>query len=298
MNSTNLPKIAIFTHNICYTGANTINLFLENDIDISLIIIETQKRKKFTKSQREFKIAHNKFDEIISNMILEKKKKCFSIKSLLPEQLKSIIRKIILLIPIVNKYYKKRLEKFKKPNIDSYSMEIIAKKMNIPIEFVKKHSSQKTKDFLEKHNIDYVLLASSYWLIKEPLLSMKKTKIINAHCAKLPEHRSLDSLPWSIMENDIIGLTTHFIDNGIDTGNILMFIEVSPEKEDNLISLRRRVDEKIPEIFLKSILGLINGSIIPKPQLESEGTKHHPMIFEELVKAEHILQERIKKLNS
>ena len=78
---------------------------------------------------------------------------------------------------------------------------------------------------------------------------MLNTKIINVHPAFLPKHRSLDSLPWSILEGDPIGLTAHFVDAGIDTGPILLFQEVVPKNGENLITLRERMNKMIPNIF-------------------------------------------------
>ena len=175
----------------------------------------------------------------------------------------------------------------------SLAMREKAKEKGIPIVMVKRHSSFKTKFHLESHHISYVLLTSSAWLIKKPLLSMENTKIINAHCAKLPNHRSLDSLPWSVMENDKTGLTAHFVDDGVDTGPILLFLEVTPEKGDSLITLRKKIDKKIPEIFFKVVVGLNDGIISPISQDPGEGVHHRPMTVNELLQAEQILQKKL-----
>ena len=171
----------------------------------------------------------------------------------------------------------------------------MSRELGISLAEVKRHSSEETKHLLQKNNISYILLTSSNWLIKEPLLSIKTTKIINAHCAKLPAHRSLDSLPWSVLENDTIGLTAHFVDKGIDTGAVLHFTEIIPQKEDNLITLRKRVDSKKPEIFFKAIQGLKKGNIKPAGQMGTRGVHHRPMTVSELINVENVLQDRLKQ---
>src|SRR2546423_6465522 len=65
-------------------------------------------------------------------------------------------------------------------------VEECARDYGIPTVQVEKHSSEATKAILEANGISVVLLASSAWLIKEPLLSMKETKIINVHPGWLP----------------------------------------------------------------------------------------------------------------
>ncbi|HPP88880.1 MAG TPA: formyltransferase family protein, partial [bacterium] len=94
--------------------------------------------------------------------------------------------------------------------------------MNIQCYLIKEHSAIETKKIFESRDIDYALLISSNYLIKDILLNTK-VKIINAHCALLPNHRSLDSLLWSIINRDKLGITTQFVDAGIDTGDILLF---------------------------------------------------------------------------
>jgi methionyl-tRNA formyltransferase len=123
---------------------------------------------------------------------------------------------------------------------------------------------------------------------------MRDTKVINAHCARLPAHRSLDSLPWSIVENDKTGLTAHFVDAGIDTGPILVFLEVPPQPGDNLTTLRKRVNEKMPDVFLQSILGLRDNTIVPTPQREADGVHHRPMTLDQLLSAQQLLQKRLE----
>jgi len=251
----------------------TVKYFQERGKEISLVVIETVERRKMSERERKFRKAHMLFNIYLSP---------FSI-------LKNLISLLWVELPTtLQARIKSTLN-----NIREDSVTMLCEERDIPYVEVTRHSSMETRLYLDEHNIGYVLLTSSAWLIKEPLLSMRTTKIINAHCAKLPEHRSLDSLPWSVLENDPLGLTAHIVDSGIDTGPILLFIEILPQKEDNLITLRERVDGKKPEIFLKAVQGLNKGQIKPIEQRESEGTCHRPMTVSELINAEKALQKRI-----
>ena len=95
------------------------------------------------------------------------------------------------------------------------------------------------------------------------------------------------------MENDKTGLTAHFVDDGVDTGPILLFLEVTLEKGDSLITLRKKIDKKIPEIFFKVVVGLNDGIISPISQDPGEGVHHRPMTVNELLQAEQILQKKL-----
>lgn len=268
-----LPKIAIFCRDNDKKAIDIIKYFLKKNYPISLVLIETQIPKKkyspkvITWEKSRIRNKPNFFFKIFKKIIV-------SIKA----------TDLILKLFPYNQY------------LNIYSVYNWCKKNNIKVKKVLKHSSKETKKILEKYKIEYVLHSSSNYLIKEPLLSMEQTKIINAHCAKLPEHRSLDALPWSILMNDSIGITTHFIDEGIDTGDILKFYPVKLLKNDDLISLRLRIEKKVSEVFYDTVIGLQNNEIITKPQDKNTGFYHKPMIEEEFEKAEKQLKNRIREI--
>jgi folate-dependent phosphoribosylglycinamide formyltransferase PurN len=256
--------------------------FQENGVAISLVLVETSTRQKFSAAEREFKAAHAAFTLIVEGGKADQNGNRSFPRSLwqrIPISIRQGVRNLI-------------------PTGLIEGRDIVmstAKELNVPVERVETHSAQPAKDILQQYGISYALLASSNWLIKEPLVSAEVVKVINAHCAKLPQHRSLDALPWSVMENDNLGLTTHFVDAGIDTGPILSFLEVQPQVGDNLNTLRQRVNDKVPELFLKSIVGLQDKTITPSVQRQSEGVHHRPMTIEQLLEANRILQERIAR---
>src|SRR5262249_46987764 len=101
---------------------------------------------------------------------------------------------------------------------------------------------------------------------------------------------------WSLLENDKIGHTAHFVDAGIDTGPVLLFREVPLRRGDTLLTLRGRIDQLRAPLYHAAVTGLIDGSIVPRPQKESEGVHHRPMTVAELLQAEDALQERLRRL--
>ena len=264
-----MGKIAIFCRKTGGTALKTATYFRAHGMDVSLFVVEVAVRKKRSATEQQFQAAHEQFRRYLLR------------RSSLKERMRLAARGVFGRLPSA-------CQDLVRPSVLRR-----ARAMGIPAFVVQKHSSPQTRDILEKNDISYVLLASSAWLVKEPLLSMATTRIINAHCAKLPEHRSLDALPWSVLDNDPVGLTAHFVDQGIDTGPVLLFEEVAPQPGDNLIRLRQRVDAGKPEVFLKAVRGLVAGTLQPVPQHPSDGVHHRPMTFDELVEAERALQRRL-----
>jgi len=269
-----MANIAIFCRKTGATAVNTAAHFRAQGLDVSLFVVEVGVRTKRSATERQFLAAHAQFRRYLVR------------RSSLRERIRLAATGVFHRLPSA-------CQDLARPDVFRQ-----AKAMGIPAVVVEKHSTPEARDLLERHDISYVLLASSAWLIKEPLLSMPTTRIINAHCAKLPEHRSLDALPWSVLENDPVGLTAHFVDQGIDTGPVLLFEEVVPQPGDNLIRLRQRVDAKKPEVFLKAVRGLVDGTLSPVSQQPSDGVYHRPMTFDELVEAERALQRRVASAES
>ena len=57
----------------------------------------------------------------------------------------------------------------------------------------------------------------------------------------MPYVRGMSALEWSLLLNQKPGVTTHYIDQGIDTGSILGFQEVKINANENLDSLRQKI---------------------------------------------------------
>lgn len=275
-----MEKIAIICVPGCTQTVNTLTYFQKNGVPISLVLIETAVRQKYSAAELAMQAAHEEYRKVI----LPPAQPAANGKRSFPKAL-------WLSLPAGVRQRMKGMLPGVAANREPVAK--LARELNVPVVYVQKHSSEEARRTLEQFGISFVLLGSSNWLIKEPLLSMPNTKVINAHCAKLPRHRSLDSLPWSVMEGDKVGLTTHFVDAGIDTGPILEFLEVTPQPGDTLVTLRQRVNDKTPELFLSSVRGLNDKTIVPNPQSSEEGVHHRPMTVEQLLEAERVLQQRM-----
>lgn len=272
-------KIALLSKAICEKTIQTIHFFNKNNIKIDLIIIETGFRINFSEPEKFFRKAHDLYNSRFKKYSLPRRltKRVYD---LMPMSLHKLIYQNIYNIPILNKY----------------SSKVHAKKNNIPYINVKKHSSEETKQAIISHNIDYALLMSSNWLIKEPLLSIPGFKIINSHPGMLPKHRGLDSMPWSISIEDPIGISTYFVTRGIDDGPILKFYEIEPKKGDTIGSLSKSLKFEVPKCLADTLMKLSAGELSPIEQPD-DIMVHRPMSFNELLDAEEKLQSRISKMD-
>ena len=114
---------------------------------------------------------------------------------------------------------------------------------------------------LEKRKIDLIVLAGFLWLIPEKLI--KKFTIINIHPALLPKYGGKGMYGMNVHRAVIeakekeSGATIHFVDNGIDTGEIIMNVKVPVLEDDTPETLQKRILEKEHILMIEGIKKLL-----------------------------------------
>lgn len=98
--------------------------------------------------------------------------------------------------------------------------------------------------------------------------------VINLHPSYLPFNRGAYPNVWSIIDGTTAGVTIHFIDEGIDTGDILFQKKVSVEVFDTGESLYKKLENASLELFKKSWHKIKKGKFTTKKQYLDEGTYH------------------------
>ena len=143
----------------------------------------------------------------------------------------------------------------------------LAQEYNIP---VFQPASLKKESFLsiwESLSPDIVIVIAygliiPSWIIHEPLLGC-----INAHASLLPKYRGAAPINWAIINGEKnTGITTMLIDEGLDTGDILLQKEIKIESSDTAISLSDKLSNLSAKLLCETIDGIVNNRINPIPQ--------------------------------
>jgi len=126
--------------------------------------------------------------------------------------------------------------------------------------------SGKVMEFLEKHKIDFVVLAGFLWLVPENLIEKYRGRIINIHPALLPSYGGKgmygDAVHKAVIANHDpeSGITIHFVNGRYDEGDIIFQARCKVDPEDSPESLARKVHAleyaHFPEVIEKLILGV------------------------------------------
>jgi methionyl-tRNA formyltransferase len=104
---------------------------------------------------------------------------------------------------------------------------------------------------------------------------------INVHASLLPKYRGAAPIQWAIANGETVtGVTTMRIDEGLDTGDILLQREIAIAKEDTALSLSPKLAELGANLLVETLRGLESGAIHPIPQDNSQA-KLAPLLQKE-----------------
>lgn len=101
------------------------------------------------------------------------------------------------------------------------TLERQAREHGVPVLTVPIHSSERLMEHLGALALDLVVLGGTR-ILRGAILKHPREGILNSHPGLLPECRGSSSPAWSVFHDIPIGASTHFIDEGIDTGDLLL----------------------------------------------------------------------------
>lgn len=112
------------------------------------------------------------------------------------------------------------------------------------------------------------------YVLRAEFLDLLPAGCINVHPAFLPYNRGAYPNVWSIVDGSPAGVTIHFVDEGIDTGDILVQKEVAVEPVDTGESLYRKLEREAVSLFREAWPQIRTGDITGAPQDKEQGTFH------------------------
>lgn len=141
-----------------------------------------------------------------------------------------------------------------------------------------KHENINSGDFLceiQKYECDLFVSMSFNQIFKNEIINMPKMKTINCHAGKLPFYRGRNILNWVLINDEKeFGITVHYMDEGIDTGDIILQKTYPINENDSYNTLLEVAYIECANVLYDAILLIMNGKV--KPIIQS---KIHPVGF-------------------
>jgi methionyl-tRNA formyltransferase len=112
----------------------------------------------------------------------------------------------------------------------------------------------------DQNKFDYFILSWWPYIVDASLFNIPKIGTLNFHPSLLPFNRGKHPTFWNIIEDVPYGVTIHFIDEGIDTGDIVFQKDIKKSWEDTGESLYKKAIIGIVRLFIENYEAIKNGS--------------------------------------
>nr|WP_228055553.1 methionyl-tRNA formyltransferase [Lusitaniella coriacea] len=136
----------------------------------------------------------------------------------------------------------------------------------------------ETLELLRQTEADFFVVVAYGQILSLEILNMPKFGSINAHGSILPQYRGAAPIQWSLYNGDReTGITTMLMDEGMDTGAMLLTAYTDVELLENAQQLGIRLAEIGADILPETLFAVAEGSIQPIPQNNEQAT-YAPLI--------------------
>lgn len=131
-------------------------------------------------------------------------------------------------------------------------------------------------EFLKRLNDlspDLIVVVAFGQILPKALLEIPRNGCINVHASLLPRYRGAAPINWAIIRGEReTGVTTMLMDEGMDTGPILLQERLSIDSDDTAESLSERMQAIGAKLLIRTIGELKAGRVKPTAQDSSQAT--------------------------
>ena len=144
-------------------------------------------------------------------------------------------------------------------------------------------NNEEIKEKIKKLNPDVICVVAYGKILPKEIISIPRLGCINVHASLLPQYRGAAPIQWAVLNGDKkTGVTTMYMDEGMDTGDMILKQEVDIGEEETTGELWERL-ASIGANLLVETLKQIEKGIAPR-QKQGEDFSLAPMLNKEMAK--------------
>lgn len=145
-----------------------------------------------------------------------------------------------------------------------------ALKYNIPVFQPRRVREAECIEELRKYNADIMVVVAFGQILPKEILEMTPYGCVNVHASLLPKYRGAAPIQWSIIDGEeVTGVTTMQMNEGLDTGDMLLKVEIPIEEKETGGSLHDKLAEAGAKLCVETLEALQNKTVTPVPQGET-----------------------------
>jgi len=181
-----------------------------------------------------------------------------STKVALETMISNNIKPIVLVTLPLSKAYR---------HSDFVDLRPLADNYNIPVWEAENINDLNIIKKLRKLDIHYLLVIGWSQILKKEILELSKEGAIGYHPALLPENRGRAVIPWTIIQKkEVTGSTLFFLDEGVDSGDIIIQEAFPVALKDTATTLYQKHLDYLRIILSKVLEMMKEGELPRKPQ--------------------------------
>ena len=160
--------------------------------------------------------------------------------------------------------------KGRKGELTPSPVKVIAKREGIKVYQPLKVRDEEFVKTLRAYNPDVMVVVAFGQIIPLSILKMPKYGCVNIHGSLLPKYRGAAPIQWAVLDGEKeTGITTILMDEGIDTGDILLKKTIKIDTEETSGSLFDKLMALGAKTILETLDELEKGNLTPTKQGES-----------------------------
>lgn len=128
-------------------------------------------------------------------------------------------------------------------------------------------------EYLRKQEADIIVVVAFGQILSKEILEMPAFGCINVHASLLPKYRGAAPIQWAVIHGEkVTGVTTMRMDEGIDTGDMILRKEVVLREDETGGSLFERLAKEGADLCVKTLEMIEQGTAVYTPQNHEEAT--------------------------
>lgn len=174
--------------------------------------------------------------------------------------------------------YETILDLRRRNNITTSDVEDFKRGYAIPVHYCSNLNDPAVVEGLKSYKPDLIVFTGG-GLIRQAILENSGHGVVNCHMGVLPPYRGMDVVEWPILENhfDQVGITVHFMDKGVDTGDILQIQKVPLQLSEAISDLRNRMEPIMCQSLVDTCEQFLQGKIMRQLQTVPQGRQYFKM---------------------
>ncbi|HNP80826.1 MAG TPA: methionyl-tRNA formyltransferase [Nitrospira sp.] len=152
-------------------------------------------------------------------------------------------------------------------------VKVVCQRKGIPVLQPLKMKDPAFLDALRRWTPDVIAVTAYGRILPPAILALPPRGCINVHASLLPKYRGAGPIQWAVIRGEQqTGITTMFMAEGMDTGDMLLQETVEIRADDTAGTLAPRLAEVGGRLLVETLRRLEAGTLTPQPQDDAQAT--------------------------